>query len=161
MSDYEKWTWSVDVSRSSRDLRLKRTAAHIATCLVSKSEFLGKSRPRCASRFPRISSRITSRRRVESHRAFRRGDSPMDEGNLFATAWFCHREKCRLFFSDCDKRAPSRGYAWRRHTRGCLHFLVNERSRSFTRTPTTVGVGQPADKLMSRVSNWKETAQTK
>lgn len=170
MSDNEKWTLNTDTYRSSREPRFKRVAARIASRLASKSEFLGKSWSRCARRFPRISPGITSRRRVGSHRAFRRQFTD-GQGNLFAvvaaaaiaTAWVCHREKCRLFFLDCDKRAPPHGYTWvDAGTRAdvSISWLTNDRRPSSCAMTLqhVATVGQPVDKLMSK-ANWRDAAR--
>lgn len=84
------------------------------------------------------------------------------QGNFFAvaaaaaaTAWVCHREKCRLFFSDCDKRAPPHVYTWvDAGTRVdiSISWLTNDhRPSSCTVTlQHAATVGQPVDKLMSK-----------
>lgn len=169
MLDNEKWTLSTDTYRSLRDSRFKRIAAHIASRLASKSKFLGKSWSRCARRSPRISPGITSRQRVDSHRAFQRRFTD-GQGNFFAvaaaaiaTTWVCHREKCWLFFSDCDKRASPQGYTWvNAGTRVdvSISWLTNDRRpSSCTVTPQHAAtVGQPVDKLMSK-ANWRDAAR--
>jgi len=162
MPDNEKWTLSTDTySLSSREPRFKRVVPHIASRLVSKSKFLGKSWSRC-SRSPLIYHRGL---RVDSHRAFRRQFTD-GQGNFFAvaTARVCHREKCRLFFSDCDKRAPPQGYTWV-DTGTRVNVSISWSTNDCCPTSCTVTlqhaatVGQPVDKLMSKV-NWRDVART-
>lgn len=86
------------------------------------------------------------------------------QGNFFAvtavaTAWVCHREKCRLFFSDCDKRAPPHRYTWvNAGTRVdvSISWLTNDRRPSSCTVTLqhAATVGQPVDKLMSK-ANWE------
>lgn len=130
MSDKKKWKTLTLLDRCA----LKhRGAYHDASHLVSKSEFLGKSWPRCAWRFPRISSRIMSRRGASRlSPSISTDDSPMNGRELLRR----HRHRVSLsprknvvysLPTVINARTTARIYLpdiWA-YERKHLHFLIN------------------------------------